>query len=226
MKKVFVFVIAVFAFSGCRFYKNGVERGLNIRTSLVSESNGVISVSVWPENMNGDISTGAVVSVTDPSNQVWLCEFNNQKQAYVKDIESSFESFKVNVKSELLESPFEKTYAHKAITEKPVVKVFSDESGNSVISGNALNGNEELLVAWDSLGEGVVYNVQIRSALSVKWKKSCSTSSISVPSDTLSAGTYYIQVTAQWISGDPYFKNDDYYSQSTSASSSLSFFIN
>lgn len=224
MKKSLYILLIVFLISSCSFFKTD-DINLKIRASFSSEGNGAVTVFVWPENKEGNIVTGAVVTVTDSSNQVWHCEFNNSKQVYSTEIESSSESFKIRVVSNLLDEPFEKIYPHKIFSEKPVLKSFTDESGNNVLSGKSLSPGEKILIAWNDLGTDIVYQVQVRSAASVKWSSSCSLPSIEVPADVLTEGTYYLQIIAQWISGDAVYEKEDYYSLSAVTSSSLSFFV-
>lgn len=224
MKKFLVVFAACVFMAGCKLSVENLKKGLSVRTSFVSDGKGYVAVSVWPENSDGNIVTGAAVTVRDASNQVWYCDFNNDKQVYSTNMESSGGELTVTVKSAVLDQIYKKAFPHKTLSSKPVLKVFSDESGNSVLSGKSVDPSEDIQIAWNSLGDGIVYNVQVRSALSVKWSKSTSVPSITIPAGTLSDGNFYLQIAAQWISGDPLFEKEDYYSQSTVTSSNLSFY--
>lgn len=97
--------------------------------------------------------------------------------------------------------------------------------GNSVLSGKSINSQSAVSCAWNSLGNGIVYQVNIKTALNRIWTGSTSACNIEIPKGTLTAGkTYYLYLTAQKICGDPYFSLP-YYSFSSITSPAVTFYV-
>jgi hypothetical protein len=202
------------------------DENFKIRASAVSDNTGYITFKVYPENSQGNIVSGAVVTVTDASNVIHLLDFSSSNQFYTKTIEGITNSeYTIQVSSNCITNRHTMIIPHTLLTEKPAVSVLNDSDSNSALSGKELQSNQEIQLAWNNLGVDLVYNVSIKSTLKTVFSKSTQVPFIMIPADSLEKNSNYtLYINAQKIYGDPYFINADYYSVSSITSSGLSFF--
>lgn len=221
-KSVPILFLSILFFAGC---ESSIENQ-NLRASAVSVNGDDIVFRVYPENSSGDIMTGSLVTVTNSENEVLLLEFDNDSQCYI----SSFDGLESDIYNIKVISAAYKEAAciqipHLRLTKAPTIVSFSDSMGNSVLSGKSINSQSAVSCAWNSLGNGIVYQVSIKTVLSRIWTGSTSACNIEIPKGTLTAGkTYYLYLTAQKICGDPYFSLP-YYSFSSITSSAVTFYV-
>ena len=222
MKHTFSFLfILFFLISGCSQNVSLYQ----VRSSVVSNGKNSAYVYVWPENLDGNIVSGAVVSVTDSSHKVYNCEFNSGKQVYFSEVDSDSETCVITVKSALLSDIFRKVIPYKKVSTKPEPVTFSDASGNSVLKGGILNRDEQIQIAWNALGDCFSYTAKVSSAVNEYWRCSTDACSVFIPENELSSGLYNLEITAQWTSGDPFYESEDYFCESTIESSIFPFTV-
>ncbi len=223
MKKYILLFIGFIIFTSCQ---NNIEETFKVRVAAVSDNTEYITFNVYPENSQGNIVSGAVVTITDESNAVHLLPFSSGNQVYTETIEGTNSSvYTVQVSSNCISQPRIIKILHTVLTEKPALTVFNDSDGNSALAGNELQSNKEIQLAWKSLGENVVYNVSIKSTLKTVFSKSTEIPLVIIPANTLKENSNYtVYITAQKIYGDPVFLKDDFYSASSITSSGISFF--
>lgn len=219
-----MYLLFIVILSSCK--QNEESPQIQLRASLLSSGGGVISASVYPENCEtGNIVTGAVVLVYNSANEVTELPFDNDSQCYTETLSDTLtnDTYTVVVDSSLCDE-MTMTVPHVQLQEKPVVSVFEDSDGNSVLEGTDVDSTLPLQIAWNSLGDDVVYKVTVQSSLSTVFIKSTQTANVVVPASTLEeGGSYYLSITAQYIQGDPYFKTESYYSASSIKSAGVSF---
>jgi hypothetical protein len=208
--------------SGC---SQTVANEVHVRTRIESSGTASATISVYVEGSDGNAVTGAVVQVLDSINSVMSLPFDSQSCAYAGSRSVPADGrFKIRVQSVLLKSDYSRTIPHTLLDSKPQLSDFRDASGNSVLEGKALHVNEPWHLGWQSLGQGVVYSITFRTATKVFYSVSTEACSITVPAGTLGAGsTWYVEIQAQRIIGDPDYKDFDYCSSSCSGFANVNF---
>jgi len=199
-------------------------KGLTVKVSAVSKNNGNIQFNVYPENKYGMIANGASVGVIDSNNTFTSLPFNSTSQCFTDTVDSTSSEFTIKVKSALSDEIVSVTVPHKKLEEKPVVTSFSDLSGNDMLAADKINSTEDVVLAWEDMGENVTYIITVMTSAVTVFVKSTNALTIEIPAGTLSPSTmYYLKITAQRIVGDPIFETADYYSVSEYVGSSISF---
>lgn len=211
MKYCICFICAIFLF-GCTTQPNT----LKIRVSIESSNIGYATVKVYPENDYGEIVSGAVVIVRDENNVITNLEYHEDSKLYLGTINC----YENNVYSVEVESNYDKQIhiikvPHKSFVDKPVFTTICDETGSSSLKGQSLNPQKSILLNWSDLGEGVVYQVNVKNNTQTFLQKGSEINSFVIPENTLKeSSVYYISVTAQYLSGDILYRNEKYYSAS------------
>lgn len=202
------------------------EYNLHVRICAESHNGSDISFKVFPENSDGNIANGAVVYVQNADNIITYLTFNNNCQYYDGIAPACLSGeYKVIVHSKALDTYYETNIINKVLTEKIVFSSFYDSQGNSVLSGDSIQCNEAVQIAWNSAGDDIVYQVQVTTAAHHIWQASTAAPNIVIPQGVLTDSTiYYFQISAQSITGDPTFLNTNYYSVSSIQSPAMSFY--
>lgn len=216
-------IIQLFIFSSCNFLQ---KEQIRVRACATSKNGSELQFTVYPENSSGNIINGAIIIVRDETNIVTHLTFDNSSQSYIGSVpnnENSEMKFFVEVDSILSNEIITIEIPHLKLTSKPILTDFSDSEGNSVLSAETLNSDKDILIAWESLGENIVYTVSINTSANTIWTKSTNANSVSIPAKTLNNGIYFLKISAQKIYGDPLFRDTNYYSVSEISGSNFSF---
>ena len=116
------------------------------------------------------------------------------------------------------------TVPHHKLSKAPLITVFQDEAGKSVLKGEAISSQKTIQIAWDPLGEECVYTVEVKTAVSTVYSCSSTAAQLSVPAHTLATHKQYrLVITAQRIAGDPLLEKTPYYSVSSRRTEGLQF---
>jgi hypothetical protein len=67
-----------------------------------------------------------------------------------------------------------------------------------------------------------VYQIALKTALQTVYATSTNAATLTIPALTLPAGSYWLEIIAQRIHGDPYFKGASYYAVSSLSSAGVS----
>lgn len=199
--------------------------GLHIRTIVESSGNSDVEVQVFLENSDGNAVSGALVQVRTAVNNVTRLPFDTEKNCYTAFVPPSQEGqIHINVRSALLGSEQAFSIPHTEIQKTPAVTVLQDALGNSMLNGQKLNAREEIQVGWDSVLDGAIYLVRVKTALDPLYSVSTESTQVIIPANTLEAGqNYFVQIEAQKIFGDPLFATAGYYSVSIQSGSNMGF---
>ena len=205
----------------------GVSNKTNVRTTIVSNAAGQAAVSVTVEGNDGNSLTGSLVQINDSSNSVTNLAYDSDACAYKGNVGVLSDGlFCVTVRSVLLDSEYVRYITHTPLTEKPQIVEFRDASGNSVLSGAALRGDEAIQVSWTGDSSGTQYLLAFRTATATYYSLTTNANMMQIPAKTLTSGrNYYLEIKAQRIGGDPLFKTADYCSIANSGTSNVSFTI-
>jgi hypothetical protein len=207
--------------------QDGATVKVRPRASVTGTGTGSVRCAVWVEGPAGDSLTGAVVTVRNGANQVTLLAYDAAQCAYTATVEETARdaAYTFEVSSILLDTPMTLKVPYTALTQKPGVTVFQDVSGASVLNGQGLGAGQPVQIAWTSCGEGAAYQVTVKTALTAVYSVSTNAKTVTLPAGAIPAGNYTLEIIAQKIYGDPYFKEAVYYSLSATKSAALSFHV-
>jgi hypothetical protein len=203
------------------------ENTVKVRTVVESEKSDEADIRVFLEGPDGNMVTGAVVIVRNSKNAVLKIPFDPASFCYSESFPIPSDGMLYfSVQSLLSDDIVEYSVPHVPLTSPPVVSVFRDSSGNSALSGQALDADSPVQVAWNALATGVVYQVAVKTALSTLYAESTEANEILIPADSLEAGSgYYLSITAEKIFGDPLFRSASYYSVSAYTGAKMAFSV-
>jgi len=188
----------------------------NIRAVLKATGTGSIRATVFVEGSDGNSLSGAVVTIRDKRNAILQLNYDSVACSYNGLMEEfpGESSYNVDVGTVLSKNKITLTVPYLRLLNAPEVIIFQDMAGNSVLHGQSINSAQPVQIGWSGSGEGVVYQVTIRTALRAVYAVSTNSLNITVPADSIPAGSYILDVSAQKVYGDAYFRNSQYYSLS------------
>ena len=229
MKHIYPVIAAALAFFGtaCTDTTQPAPQRVFPRISIVSQNSDIADVTVELEGNDGNLVSGAVVLVSNSVNGVLKCAYDSSTGAYHGRYPIPADGlFNIYINS-VLSSILTYNIVHQQITTKPVITVFEDSGGASVLLGQRLTSVRDIQLGWVPCGEGIVYQVTVKDALRTLYQASTEGLTHIIPGGTLMATPggqiYYIQITAQQISGDPFFLRSSYYSAVIQPGETLSF---
>jgi len=197
------------------------------RISIVSQNTNIADVNVEIEGFDGNLVSGAVVLVSNNINGVNKCTYDPTTGSYNGKYPIPTDGLiKIIINSVLSPTPATYTIFHQQIINKPIINVFEDSTGASVLLGMALDFLNEIQIGWTSCGEGIVYHISIKSSLQTLYEASTDSLTHFIPGGTflISPGQiYYLQINAQRIIGDPFFQKINYYSAAIRTGDVISF---
>ncbi|GHU54637.1 hypothetical protein FACS189442_1170 [Spirochaetia bacterium] len=192
---------------------------------MESQNSGMAAINVYLEGPDGNLVSGAVVMASNNQNAALKINFDAAAGSYKCDYPIPADGIiKITVRSVLLDNPVNLTIEHKPINIKPVLQIFEDSAGNSVLGGQSLRRSSPIQIAWNSCGTGTVYQVLVKTAFQTLFSAATDGLSLEIPAETIPAGNgYAVQVIAQNIAGDPFFQRSNYYSCSAMTGNNISF---
>jgi len=200
----------------------------NVRAAFISSGAGTIKASVFVEGPDGNALSGAVVTAKDSRNTLSQFIYESSTCSYtgLLDEFSGETEYTVEVASILSKKIMSLKVPYTKIESAPNVIVFQDADGNSVLSGQTLSTSQPIQIGWYDCGEGVVYQITIKTALTAVYAVSSSACMVTIPAGAIPAGTYSLEITAQNIHGDMYYRTAPYYSVSIKTSPLMSCHVN
>jgi hypothetical protein len=134
--------------------------------------------------------------------------------------------YTIEVATILLDNPIVQKVPYSELSRRPDITVFQDAAGHSVLNGQAISKETPLQIAWTSCGTGIVYQLTVKTTIKTIYAISSNAETVTIPADIIPSGLYTLEILAQKIYGDPYFKEADYCSTSSSKSMGISFNVN
>jgi len=231
MRYTILFFILLMLFSSCEEPKKEEEKIETVlifpRISIVSQNTNIADVTVEIEGYDGNLVSGAVVLVSNNSNGILKCNYDFYTGSYFCKYPIPANGI-INVSIDSILSSYTLNYTipHRQIVSKPVINVFEDSDGCSVLMGMPVDFLRTVQIGWTSSGEGIVYQITIRSALQTLYQASTESLTHIIPGgivDVSPGQIYYIQINAQRIIGDPFFKTSRIYSAAIRTGDTISF---
>jgi hypothetical protein len=219
-------VMLVFLFFACKIPVLEYEMVYvpKVRAALKSSGNGSIKVTVYVEGPDGNALSGSVVTIRDEENFILPLSYVSANCSYngVMEDRGGYTPYVVEVEGVLFSTPFELTVPYTAFSRKPNVTVFQDAEGNSVLGGQSIVSNRPVQIGWSLCGDGVVYQISFKTSLTTIFSASTGAGAVTIPANILTPGYYVLEITAQKIHGDLYFKSAPYCAVSVANASMVS----
>jgi len=197
------------------------------RISIVSQDSNTADVIVEIEGYDGNLVSGAVVLVSNSVNGISKCSYDAFTGTYNTKFPIPYDgNFIITVNSIRNSIPLVFNIDHKQIIDKPIINVLEDSEGSSVLMGQSLDKLRSIQIGWTSCGEDIIYQITISTAFQTLYQASTEGLTHFIPGGTLSltpGQTYYLQVSAQRILGDPFYITDRYYSAVIRKGETISF---
>jgi hypothetical protein len=215
MKNILLITAVCFVLFSCdNFSRENVQP--HVRAVLKSTGSGGVKATVYVEGPDGNSLSGAMVNVKDKRNALLQLGYDSVSCSYTGILEelSGESGYDVEVATILSSKNIKLTVPYSKITNAPNITVFQDAAGNSVLHGQTIESSQPVQIGWAGSGEGVVYQVTIRTALKTVYSTSTNANTVTVPADTIPSGAYLLEVSAQKIHGDAFFISSSYYSLS------------
>ena len=187
-----------------------------VRAAFRSSGTDTVQARVFVEGPDGNAVSGAVVTVRDNRNILTQLDYNSSAHSYNGLLEepSNDTVYIVEIYTILSGDIINLTVPYSRLADAPYVTVFQDSAGNSVLNGQSLVSSRPIQIGWVDSGEGVVYQVTLRTALRTVYTVSTEARTVTIPANTVTSGSYLLEISAQKIHGDIYFRNAHYYSAS------------
>jgi len=188
----------------------------NVRAALRATGTGSIRAMVFVEGADGNSLSGAVVTIRDKRNALLQLNYDSVACSYNGLMEElpGESSYNVEVVTILSKEKITLTVPYSRLLTAPEVIVFQDMAGNSVLLGQSIDSNQPVQIGWSGSGDGVVYQVTIRTALKAVYSVSTNSLNITVPAGSIPSGSYLLEISAQKMYGDAYFKTSSFFSLS------------
>ncbi len=221
------FVLLLFAMCENPAQESSQARS-RVRAAFRSGGNNVIKASVFVEGPDGNSLSGAVVTVTDNRNSMQQLNYNSSSCSYDGVLEevTGDTAYILEVLSILSDDVIRLSIPYSKPENAPNVIVFQDANGNSVLNGQPILKGQAIQIGWANCGEDVVYQLTLRTSLENVYVVSSNACTVTIPAGTIPAGAYILEITAQKIYGDMYYRSFPYYSASTISAPMLSFYVN
>ena len=197
----------------------------SVRAVIQSDKNEESIIKVFVENKDGNAVTAASVICIDKNNRAYFLEFDAAKYYYwIQAVLPDNGDIRIRVHTNAATDTLTLTVPHHKLSKAPPITVFQDETGKSVLKGEAISSQKTIQIAWEPLGAECVYTVEVKTALSSVYSCSSTAAQLTIPAHTLTAHKQYrLVITAQRISGDPLLEKASYYSVSSCRTEGLQF---
>ena len=191
---------------------------------MVASWGNPVEIRVFLEGSDGRSLDCANVIAIDPKGTSLLMEYEGDRASYVGSIYAPpGGSYRLEARSRAGDCSISVPFI--ALTSRPSILTIADSSGNSAMAGQALASGAAIAVSWNSVVGSTAYLVRVLGSGSVVYQRSCAEPGVTIPADTLAAGSFTVSVEAQAIAGDPLFGISSYYSASSAKSASVAFTV-
>ena len=230
MKQLKILYIAVLGILAAACSLNtGTTPAYSMRVSLQTTQGGGSEAKVLLEGSDGNLLNGSSVSIENGEGSLVLLDFDFSRGGYVGTFPpSSAGTYRIRARSLLFSEVAEMNVPHIILSSGPVIDTLRSNTDDGIardsFSGERLQKTGAITVGWEPVEGASVYQVEVRTGTSTEYVGTSATSVCIVPAGTLTMnGMHTIRITAQYLSGDPLFTNDGYWSFSQYAGTSVMF---
>lgn len=225
MRKIYLLLIIFLSFAGVACKSNENTPVLNEKILLRTDKYNASEIRVILEGEDGNCIDGAFVAIRSDGNDYSILDYNSENRCYYDKFDfGSLENIVFVIDSILLKEKKEIEVPHFQLVKKPLLTVFADEEGNSVLQGKKVNPEKEIQIAWNFPIEDCTYKVSISTSVDTIYEVSTKSMTVFIPKNVLENGKYYfLKVEAQKIKGDILFEKENYYSVSVTETENVQF---
>lgn len=183
-------------------------------------------IRVRLENDSGNVPTGARVLLETPAGAISWLYYNASSNLYETTLSSPVSgNYIVSVESSL--GKVERKISYVSLSDIPNIQTVQDAAGTIAGSDVGLDATKEISLSWDGVPGATVYQGTVTNGANMVLVFSTIDTVYPIAPDTLQPDkTYALMVTAQYIAGDPYLRESDYYVFSYSESPEFYFGTN
>jgi hypothetical protein len=225
MKIFFLHFLFVFILLSCNVSEESLSMG--IRSVIESDSTNNMVAKVYLEGADGQAINGSLVYIITPSNEINLLNFNYDIGCFTESLGSPQSgNYIIKAESRAYGSSTQ-DIQFESLGSSIEFMIFQDDSGSDALLGDNLNFDSSFSIAWTSIEPVTVYTFILVKPDGSIYNVSTSESSVLINREEInSSGNYSVQITAQYISGDPLFIDFDYYAVNELKSSRFYFEVN
>ncbi len=206
---------------------DGSQNAKQVTCRATMEEGGMdqVRLRVRLEDVNGNVPTGARVLLQTPEQEISWVYYNSVSAMYESNLSGlTSGAYTVTVDSaagnSLLSIPM------TLLSATPDIITLQDAHGITAGHGQNMSGSCAVSAAWKPIEGATVYKGTVYCGAVTAFVFSSSTNSFMIPPDTLVGGrTYNLSIEAQYIGGDPYLQEHNYYAFSYSESPDYFFTI-
>jgi len=218
VKKVWcaVVVLVVTFLSSCTMDSERLSLGCWVSMEQTGAS--AAKVRVRLEDASGNVPTGARVLLETPAAALSWLYFDNETNMYETSLTSPISGdYTVSVRSTL--GNVESVVPYVSLSATPTVQTLQDAEGTTAGGNKSLKSSLAISASWQAIAGATAYQVAVMQGASTIVIVSTTGTSYVFPPGTFTSGkTYALRVEAQYIAGDPYLRDKDYYAFSYSDS--------
>lgn len=228
MKKGLLILLAVVSFScdlGSNSSSETKKDSMDIRFVLETKNMVQTVANIFLEGNDGNLVTGSSVIVRNSENVATLIGFDFTKGCYSGNIPASSDGkYSVEIISKLLDEKKTQTVEHFTLEENPTINQLVDSDSNDATLGGELNLNSDISLTWNSVSNSSIYQIKVLKNGKEVYVSTSKENTVIIAADTLKeSGQYSVFISAQYISGDPLFEKENYYSYSEKVGTTLLF---
>jgi len=224
-----VFILSLLPLSACSYREYtdiAFPRDVRVRANVIQDGTDAVQCVLYAEGPFGDALSGAAATVNDPDNRMALLVYDASSCSYLAQLPAPSQEtiYTFEVTSIILDEPLTIQVPYTPVETAPAVSVFQDSAGNDFFNAGKVAHTSPIQIGWESCGEDLTYQIDIKTTVKTVYSASTKALTVTIPADTLSGGVNYIlQITAQALRGDPFYKTANYYSLSSKTSAGVYF---
>lgn len=224
MKTYFILLAVIYLLPSCAQPLESSPKKGGLRVILESAYGVPLEIRAYAEGSDGQFLTGALVRVQFPSQEVSVLNYKPSEGCFysIKNPVSKGE-YQFRLSSKSLSEDLVLSLEHTPLDKRPVLNELESSTSKSALKGDVLPIEQVLNVGWSEVPGANSYSVQVTNGSAVVYGASTTDTALEIPANCLPAGRLTILVKAQFLRGDPSFREADYYSVSHSMSSIFQF---
>ena len=213
-----------FSISSCAQPVETVVKSGRLRVILESAYGVPLEMRAYAEGSDGQFLTGALVSVQFPQKEVTVLNYKPTEGCFYKIWNSASQGiYSFSLSSIGLTEDIIIEILHNPLIDRPVLNVLESVDSVSALKGEVIPADQEISIGWSEALGANSYSIQINSGSQSVFRSSTVVTTLSIPGGSLPVGALTIQIKAQFLVGDPTYRQAEYYSVSHAASSTFQF---
>lgn len=214
----------VIFFSSCDLKQTDVSTTIVVRSVLESLSSGNLNSKVYLEGSDGQAVNGALVYILTPANEINLLDFDYSIGCYTTTLGASQSGvYSITIESRAYDTVTQ-NIEYVSLGSQLNFTAIQDEIGADALKGDNIGLNRKIYISWDDVETASAFSIILTKPDGSSYTVSVTENSTLIDAEEISEeGNYSVYVNAQYISGDPFFEDSDYYAVNELKSSTFYF---